>query len=59
MTGRGRAVAKLKLVRVLSHMARADDTIVLTPEFAEEDGTHRSKRLMEKSGNDGKVSGRL
>jgi hypothetical protein len=52
-------VASLKSVRILSREVRAEDTVVLTGEFVEENGTQTNKLLMKKYGNDWKLAGHL
>ena len=41
-------VAGLKSVRIVNREVRAEDTVVLTAEFEEENTTHTSKLLMKK-----------
>jgi hypothetical protein len=52
-------VASLKSVRILNREARAEDAVVLTAEFVEENGTQTNKLLMKKFGNDWKLAGHL
>ena len=52
-------VASLKSVRILNREASAEDAVVLTAEFVEEDGTQTNKLLMKKFGNDWKLAGHL
>ena len=52
-------VASLKSVRILNREARAEDAVVLTAEFVEENGTQTNRLLMKKIGNDWKLSGHL
>jgi hypothetical protein len=49
--------AKLKAVRVLGREAQADDTIVVTAAFDEENGTATRKLLVKKVGGEWKFSG--
>jgi hypothetical protein len=50
-------VARLKSVRVLNREVQADDTVVVTAAFEEENGTQSNKLLMKKIGNEWKLAG--
>ena len=52
-------VARLKSVRVLRRETPADDSVVRTAEFEEENSTNTTTLLMKKFGNDWRLSGHL